>query len=208
MSITDLHTATPTEIDEALADLSHQKVLRVATGTRLLRQIEKARKQGTTPRPWMEAGLVEADAAITVLDEQIRPLDAEFVRRGRWSRFFLVPGGHIHRATDCSTCNRGRTMTDFRWLPALSGLSDADAVTAHGAILCTVCFPDAPVEWTNGAKAGDDLVCPGTGTADYDEKTARRGYVSGNGGRCDSCGTWQTITRGGVLRKHNRKDGA
>lgn len=204
MSITDLHTATPTEIDEALADLSYERAKRRATRESVLRRIETFRHN----RAVYERELTATDEAIAVLTEQIRPLDAEFLRRGRWTRFFLVPGGHIHRTLNCSTCNRGRTMTDFRWLPALSGLSDADAVTAHGAILCTVCFPDAPVEWTNGAKAGDDLVCPGTGTADYDEKTARRGYVSGNGGRCSHCGTWQTITRGGVLRKHNRKDGA
>ena len=71
-----------------------------------------------------------------------------------WSRFFLVPAGHIHSSMDCSSCNRGRTSTAFSWLPELSGLTEADAVAAHGSHLCTVCFPTAPVEWhhTKGAK--------------------------------------------------------
>lgn len=62
-----------------------------------------------------------------------------------WSRFFMVHGGHIHATMGCSTC---RATTLFGWLPQLSGLSEADAVAAHGATLCTKCFPTAPVEWT------------------------------------------------------------
>jgi hypothetical protein len=52
-----------------------------------------------------------------------------------------------HSTTSCSTC---RFDTVFAWLPELSGLSEADAVEAYGSILCTVCFPSAPVEWTGG----------------------------------------------------------
>ena len=51
----------------------------------------------------------------------------------------------------CPTCNRQTSEpTRFAWLPELSGLTERDAVEAHGAILCTVCFPSAPVEWTGG----------------------------------------------------------
>lgn len=71
-----------------------------------------------------------------------------------WSRFFLVNAGHIHRSMSCSSCNKGRSATVFSWLPELSGLTEADAVAAHGAHLCTVCFPTAPTEWHHkkGAK--------------------------------------------------------
>lgn len=67
----------------------------------------------------------------------------------RWSRFFLVTNsnGHIHSSTSCHTCH---WTTDFRWLPTLSGLTEAEAVAEHGEILCSVCFPSAPVEWTQG----------------------------------------------------------
>jgi len=66
-----------------------------------------------------------------------------------WSRFFLVQNtnGHIHSTMSCSTCFAD---TDFAWLPELSGLTETDAVEAYGEILCSVCFPSAPVAWTNG----------------------------------------------------------
>lgn len=71
----------------------------------------------------------------------------------RWSRFFLctASNGHIHSTTACTTTF---VTTQFAWLPELSGLTEAEAVEAHGEILCSVCFPSAPVAWTNGvAKA-------------------------------------------------------
>lgn len=76
-------------------------------------------------------------------------LQAVYASHGGWSRFFLVKNnnGHIHSTMNCSTC---RFDTEFGWLPALSGLTEAEAVAAHGSILCTICYPSAPVEWTNG----------------------------------------------------------
>ena len=68
----------------------------------------------------------------------------------------VLPGdehGRAHPLLD-DTARPAYPTTSFSWLPTLSGLSEADAVEAHGAILCTVCFPSAPVEWTGGvAKA-------------------------------------------------------
>lgn len=84
-----------------------------------------------------KAAVVAAKAAYEAAEEEY----------AGWSRFFLVPAGHIHSSMDCSSCNRGRNATMFSWLPELSGLTEADAVAAHGAHLCTVCFPSAPVEW-------------------------------------------------------------
>ena len=86
------------------------------------------------------------------LDEYTIWQDAENEYDG-WSRFFAVAGGHIHSGMDCSTCNRvtsqsGQTFTAFAWLPALSGLTTADAIAAHGHTLCSVCFPNAPVAHT------------------------------------------------------------
>jgi hypothetical protein len=137
-----------------------------------------------------------------------KPLDAEFNRRGGWSRFFLVTSsnGHIHSSMNCSTCH---VTTAFAWLPDASGQTMADAIAERdklgsAAILCTVCFPDAPVEWTT--KPVDDTVCPGSGTTDYDRATARRGYYSGNFGICNHCGQPATIPgRAAVnMRKHKK----
>jgi hypothetical protein len=87
-----------------------------------------------------------AKNAVTAAEDAVSDLDDNYTG---WSRFFLVTnvGGHIHRSTSCSTCYFD---TQFAWLPALSGLTEAEAVEAHGSILCSVCFPSAPVEWTNG----------------------------------------------------------
>jgi hypothetical protein len=73
----------------------------------------------------------------------------ESVKYEGWSRFFLVlnNGGHVHSSMECHTCF---VDTDFAWLPELSGLTEVEAVEAHGEILCSVCYPSAPVEWTNG----------------------------------------------------------
>ena len=94
------------------------------------------------------AGIRTAQERLAEARAEAKPLEDRFERE-RWSRFFLVnnANGHIHSSMQCSTC---RFDTSFSWLPTLSGLTEADAVEAHGAILCTVCFPSAPVEWTGG----------------------------------------------------------
>lgn len=84
------------------------------------------------------------------LTSEIAVLDEIWAANGRWSRFFIVSDGHIHSSMNCSTCNNGAAPTEFGWLPQLSGLTEAEAVAAHGAILCTICYPTAPVEWTGG----------------------------------------------------------
>ena len=68
-----------------------------------------------------------------------------------WSRFFLVTSsaGHVHSSMHCSTC---RPTTRYGWLPELSGKTEAVAVDELGPTLCTVCFPSAPVEYTEGKK--------------------------------------------------------
>jgi hypothetical protein len=123
-----------------------------------------------------------------------------------WSRFFLVHGGHIHSSMDCSTCNKVGKATSFGWLPELSGLTEADAVAQHGAILCTVCFPSAPVEWTNGVshKDAERLAkrCDGSGKVPA-EKHSKYPYRYG---KC-SCGEWQTLTTLGLVRAHNKPKG-
>lgn len=67
-----------------------------------------------------------------------------------WSRFYLVVGtgqGHIHKDMNCHSCY---ATTEYAWLPELSGDSEEEAVAAEGEILCTFCFPTAPVAWCEG----------------------------------------------------------
>ena len=138
--------------------------------------------------------LTDSDAKIVALRESINAAHKEWNDHGRWSRFFLVQGGHIHSSTACHTL---RITTQVGWLPALSGETEKDAVDAHGALLCTVCFPSAPVEWTIGAKPADDQ-CEGGRPADADFRK-RSPH-----GTCPSCGEWVSVTSTGKARKHKK----
>jgi len=85
---------------------------------------------------------------IAAIEDGIDVLEAEYTG---WSRFFLVTSsaGHIHSSMHCSTC---RPTTTYGWLPELSGKDADTAVAELGPTLCSVCYPDAPTEWTTGRK--------------------------------------------------------
>lgn len=123
---------------------------------------------------------------------------------GRWSRFYLVPGGHIHRNPGCHSL---RPTTHITWLPELSGESDEEAVKEHGPVLCSFCFPLAPTTWTHGvigANALDATVCTGSGkyvgnTMTDKQKRLYRKYTA-----CPDCGLSQSVTSTFKLRKHKK----
>lgn len=152
------------------------------------------------PTPWAvydpTKTIARIDAARTELDRcavEQRPLDARY-NMAPWSRFFLVTSsdGHIHSSMGCSTC---RPTTEFGWLPELSGRAEADAVAAHGPLLCTVCFPSAPTEWTAGRPKA--TYC--TGIPDPESRPRRVGMNTYQ--RC-GCGYTAIVNANGTLRKH------
>jgi len=133
-------------------------------------------------------------------NEALREVEREYEG---WSRFYLVPGGHVHSSRSCSSCNKGDSRTQFAWLPMLSGLTEEDAVASQGAILCTVCFPSAPVEWTNAhdiaAAARIAARCKGSG------KAPASYAVGGRYGKCAGCDSNQYTTSRGVIRAHKKE---
>ena len=149
--------------------------------------------------------------------EQYRKLDSQYTG---WPRFFLTnnTNGHIHSSMECSTCNHNGKRTQFEWLPELSGLNEQQAIHKHGPRLCTTCFPDAPLDWTNGGKDTKkrqvpEGVCPGSGSSEYDERTMNEyeSYRMVAGGAltvtdkyvdCPECGKQFKLTAKGVIRKH------
>lgn len=142
-----------------------------------------------------------ATAEARPLAQAARDLDAKLYTG--WTRFYLVQ--HIHNSPHCSSF---RPTTQIGWLPDVSGLTEAEAVAEHGAILCTKCFPTAPVELTNGTLkvAADDSTCPGSGQA-YDPaqpNTAR--YHFGPMATCPTCGELVGLKSRGssLVRKHKR----
>lgn len=178
--------------------------------------LERARSLAAAPapeKPWLARDARTAvdryDAAMLDLFEVRRertPLSAEWRRRGGWSRFFEVlpesgsKDGHIHESTSCKTCNRNGKATRFGWHPELSGLTEADAVKARGPILCSVCFPSAPLEWTTGpekpAACENAPVAEGTRSRPYGPAGTRYGD-------CTQCkATRVQINSSGRLRRH------
>lgn len=86
----------------------------------------------------------ETVAKLVGLGQEAQPLNAEFDRRGGWTRAYLVDNdnGHVHRSMSCSSCY---VTTRFHWVVDLSGHDEAEIVSAAGERACTVCYPSAPV---------------------------------------------------------------
>lgn len=143
------------------------------------------------------ATLAEQEAIIAALDTEIAPLDAEYDRRP-WSRFIAVPGGHLHSGRRC-VGGTIRVTTKVVWNPGLSGKTEAEAVKQLGTILCTHCFPSAPVEWTVGVKPKREH-CAGSGKSEV-PGTVKRVRASVYG-RCQECGVVKPLTQHGFLRAH------
>lgn len=142
-----LASLPPREVDLPLAQLweqvyqSRDKAQR--TSDEITRWQSMIGRYGITQEriDQMTANLAAQRAMTQALLEQTEPYEAEYVRRGRWSRFFRVissAGGHVHGSTSCSTCY---PTTTFVWLPDLSGKSEEDAVRGYGSEMCSVCFP-------------------------------------------------------------------
>jgi hypothetical protein len=87
-----------------------------------------------------------------------------------WTRYLIVTSsaGHVHSRTSCPTC---RPTTTFGFVTDLSGKDEAEAIATVGETLCTVCFPDAPV---NPSKLGKAEAGRLAWTPDRDEREAKR----------------------------------
>lgn len=158
-------TATPTEIDEILAwsygveaGLA-SKLDRARTETlRLLKMVESVKEgnlvKGVQNNVLSGIRLMEslnsAQSAQAAEEKALRehlalvaPFEAEYSRRGGWSRYFLVmnENGHIHRSMHCSTCNREGVATRFGWLTEFSGTPEQELTEQVGPNACTVCYP-------------------------------------------------------------------
>ena len=150
----NLKTATPAEIDTALAAIYERAATpehNLAYARERLNTILRALLSGERTH-WTEDSRVKADAAVTkyaaeyaAIMAECDPYDAQFNARGGWTRAFLVlnTGGHIHSSMNCATCF---ATTRFGWLPQVSGATEAEIVGQAGEGACTVCWPTAPVD--------------------------------------------------------------
>jgi hypothetical protein len=230
-AIADLATATPVEIDTAnaaldteyyrlngallgsisyLHSLDDQRARYIGRGGRKTwpksdgDTVISVRTRVANGTDWYDRDsavryLAKYDEAIDAMQDnrmESARLDDEYQRRP-WNRYILVTGGHIHSGTRC-VGGTIRPSTQLGWRPELSGKSVADAVAELGPLLCTHCFPSAPVEWTVGEAKPER--CAGSGRREA-QGTYRRQGMSGYG-KCQECGTYQTVTQRGAIRAH------
>ena len=205
LSLIGLKELTPSEAIKAITD-GHPKA--VACG--LERYVDRYKAAGLA--------LTDANLAVEEVEEEYRSRP--------WSRFWLVTtsNGHIHRWTHCGTCNRRGRPTGFALVPYLSGQTAADAVADLGPALCSVCFPEAPVESKEQATIPASLAlalreqgseafqkareeanekakakaadrCPGAGER---VQIGQYGYV-----KCPCCG-WECRSSTGKVASHRR----
>lgn len=155
----DLNTATPAKIDGVLAEI-YKRGYAAEADTMTAAGYVKSYRRGLAQeierygKPLYSSEDKLADLIVAVFARRVaafeiwvetKPYEAEFERRGGWTRFFLVdnPGGHVHNSMSCDTCF---PTTQFVWLPEFSGQGEAGVVELAGESACSRCFPSAPVD--------------------------------------------------------------
>ena len=149
----NIQTATPVEIDTEIAAIMARAAKPARAAAVAAYEVKRIREALAKPHTYYTQDNVDRAFATFKAREAERdailaetaPYDAEFTRRGGWTRFFLVDnnGGHVHNSMRCTTCY---PSTQFSWLPEFSGQDEAGVVELAGESACTVCFPSAPVD--------------------------------------------------------------
>jgi hypothetical protein len=148
----NITTASPAEIDTEIHRLD---VERIRVGMRfvsLKRDLSEAENQalgfGANRRvrsvAELRAEISELGREALRLGDQLEPLHQQWIARGGWTRWYLVPDGHLHYDISGERCSRIPT-TDHYWMTEHSGRSAAEMIELAGDRVCTTCFPDAPV---------------------------------------------------------------
>ena len=209
-----LETQTPTEIDTELARLYGRKLdiaREIHSAIQIKRENAKYERAGMMRAPKdgskhfrivrlekQERRARWAKVFIARIERELEePLHAEFDRRGGWSRYFMVGGGHLH----FRGCSSLRPTTMVGWMPSESGKDESEVIGKWDETACTKCFPDAPVAPKSQAGTISKGYCTGK------NYTPRDGERSGSSwayryGYCDTCGTNASITKADNLRKH------
>jgi hypothetical protein len=231
-AITDPTTATPVDIDTALAGLDHtlpglhqgvrialERVHQAAGDTKQRRLVHKneqwvmaheqaeatcreRRNSGDVTATQALVGLATAFLAVNLNRAEFDRLDAEFTRRGGWTRF--VQCVHIHSGYHCvgGTLDRAEYRSERFWRPEFSGMDEATAIATlqqAAETLCSHCFPSAPVM----DKPVDPDMCTGSGKGVRfagNERGLQRAY--GKCAVCPDCKQVQTVTAGLNYKTH------
>jgi hypothetical protein len=154
---TNLQAQTPKEIDAQLAEIWTRQGKAQQHVAMLAKRIENYRtyiaretfslmtESYKASLAQTESELADARDALDAIIAESDPLQAEYIRRGTWTRAYLVTntGGHVHSSMYCASCF---PSTQFAWLPEVSGDAESEIVERAGEAACTVCYPSAPVD--------------------------------------------------------------
>ncbi len=97
--------------------------------------------------------LAQACAERDAANEAVKAQAQLWYDHGMWMRYSVVPGGHIH--TNWRDCHTLRPTTTVLWAYQASGDSVDEAIEVYGTVLCSHCFPDAPVAYIGGKTLTD-----------------------------------------------------
>lgn len=203
---------TPIEIDTILSDLWNKQQV----AERKVERFQQAKaeilkdQRSTSFRTARDGVRLCDDLAAAIeklvgLTAEAAPYEAEYSRRGGWSRYFLVTNdnGHVHRSMSCSTCNREGVATRFGWMIELSGKDERELTDEIGPNACTVCFPWAETirvefETAERQRKVDERAA---NAAEKARKAAEKGITTPEGGKLyagkdndswDVCGSLRT----------------
>jgi cytochrome c551/c552 len=146
----DITTATPAEIDAELANLGEALASQLRVMAQAKRFIER-HQDGPLASYYAqditrETAVSEVAAANSAaIRAKMAPYNAEYIRRGAWTRYFLVDSdnGHVHSDASVTRCSRTENTLHY-WLTSESGRSAEAVVADAGERACTLCFPWAP----------------------------------------------------------------
>lgn len=140
----NLTTASPREIDTRIAEISNAIA---SLNNAMHRLIGTVKNEFVAPaaRDRAQAEFDEKGARVDALHAELLALNAEFGRRGGWTRFYLVDNnnGHLHTTRHCSTTY---ATTSWYWMVDMSGLTKAEAVELGGKLTCLACFGEFRTE--------------------------------------------------------------
>jgi hypothetical protein len=151
----NITTASPAEIDTEIHRLARRARSAIGRGLiSLRRDLSEAENQALglrrePPRPprrrtaRRDRGEL-GQRGTPVNGDQLEPLHQQWIARGGWTRWYLVPDGHLHYDISGDRCSRIPT-TDHYWMTEHSGRSAEEMVELAGDRVCTTCFKDAPV---------------------------------------------------------------
>lgn len=152
----DINTATPARIDGEIARIEGVCATlhgTIARSEHVIGQAEECRASGEVYAADLIARHTESIATcrtrLAELGAQLAPLEAEYRRRGGWTRTYLVDntGGHVHTTT---ACRNTYPTTRFAWITDLSGSTPEEVVALAGARTCLTCFAEVRAEIVAG----------------------------------------------------------